>query len=75
MATKAEDIKVKVNYPEESSLQEEIGSIMAKWILNQQIELYGEENLKQVYPLWIKSKEATLNNIKLKNNKVGEIKQ
>ena len=57
MAIKSEDIKVKVNYPKESCWQEEIESVTARWILERQIELYGEEILSIVYPIWIKSKE------------------
>lgn len=65
MAVKAEDIKVIVNYPEELYLQEEIENLKSKWIFDRQIELYGEENLKIVYPLWIK-----LNETKLKDSKI-----
>lgn len=64
MAIKLEDIKVKVNYPKESSCKEEIETIKARWILERQIELYGEELLNIAYPLWIKSKES-----KVKDNK------
>lgn len=65
MAVKAEDIKVIVNYPEELYLQEEIENLKSKWIFDRQIELYGEENLNIVYPLWIK-----LNETKLKDSKI-----
>lgn len=66
MAIKSEDIKVRVNYPKEICWQEEIETIKARWILERQIELYGEEILNMVYPLWIKSKEIKLNKIKSK---------
>ena len=65
MAVKAEDIKVIVNYPEELYLQEEIENLKSKWIFDRQTELYGEENLNIVYPLWIK-----LNETKLKDSKI-----
>ena len=61
MAIKSEDIKVQVNYPKELFLQEEIETIKARWIIERQIELYGEEILNIVYPLWIKSKETKKN--------------
>ena len=62
MAIKSEDIRVKVKYPQESYWQEEIETTIAKWILDMQIELYGEVVLSEVYPLWIKSKEKLSKN-------------
>ena len=64
MAIKSEDIKVQVNYPKELFLQEEIETIKARWIIERQIELYGEEILNIVYPLWIKSKETKKTDMK-----------
>nr|WP_302416633.1 hypothetical protein [uncultured Romboutsia sp.] len=58
MAIKSEDIKVTINYPEQLYFHEEIESIKARWIFERQMELYGEEILNIVYPLWIKSKES-----------------
>lgn len=57
MRISSEDIKVIVNYPEEYDLNEEIENIKAKWILDQQIETYGEDNISRIYPIWIKIKE------------------
>ncbi|MBO3444951.1 hypothetical protein [Clostridium sp. CCUG 7971] len=57
MRISSEDIKVKVNYPEDSYWNDEIESIKAKWILDQQLELYGEENLVLAYQIWISIKE------------------
>ena len=67
MAIKLEDIKVQVNYPKEVYWQEEIETVMARWILERQIEIYGEEILNMVYPLWIKSKEIKSSYIESKN--------
>lgn len=63
MRISSDDIKVQINYPEEYRCNEEIESIKAKWILNQQLELYGEENLLQVYPIWIRIKEIESDDI------------
>lgn len=57
MRIRSEDIKVIENYPEEYDLKEEIENIKAKWILEQQIEMYGEDNISIIYPIWIKIKE------------------
>ena len=63
MGIKQEDIKVQVNYPEDAYWQEEIETIKARWILERQIELYGEEILNIVYPVWVKMKEAKVSDI------------
>ncbi|MRN24698.1 hypothetical protein EAI30_08725 [Romboutsia ilealis] len=57
MRISSEDIKVIVNYPEGYDLNEEIENIKAKWILDQQIETYGKDNISIIYPIWIKIKE------------------
>lgn len=62
MRITSSDIKVNVNYPSESNKDSEIKEIIAKWIFNQQINKYGEENLEKVYPIWIE-----YNNKKLKD--------
>lgn len=63
MAIKLEDIKVQVNYPKEVYWQEEIETVMARWILERQIEIYGEEILNIIYPIWIKMKETKVSDI------------
>lgn len=57
MRISSDDIKIQINYPEEYYWDEEIESIKAKWILERQIEVYGEENLSILYPIWISIKE------------------
>ena len=56
MRISSSDIKVNVNYPEQYEWDEEIKSTIAKWILNQQIEKYGEENVREAYNIWINDK-------------------
>ena len=46
MRISSNDIKVEVNYPEQYEWDEEIKSTISKWILERQIEKYGEESLK-----------------------------
>ena len=57
MAIKPEDIKITINYSNDIYLDELVDGIIAEWILDRQIELYGEEALRVAYPLWIKYKE------------------
>lgn len=57
MRIKSEDIKVKINYPENSYYDENIVNKITEWILNQQIDVYGKENLLVAYPIWIRIKE------------------
>lgn len=60
MRISSSDIKIKINYPEQCKWDEEIQSTIAKWILNQQIDRYGEEILKLAYPIWIEHKDMEL---------------
>lgn len=53
MRISSSDIKVKINYPERCEWDEKIQSTIAKWILDQQINKYGEENLNMAYNIWI----------------------
>lgn len=57
MRISSSDIKVKINYPEQYERDEEIQSIISRWILEQQINRYGEENLKVAYDIWLTMKE------------------
>ncbi|CZR97304.1 hypothetical protein CDFC105_70314 [Clostridioides difficile] len=63
MGIRTEDIKVRVNYPQQCYWEEEIETIKSKWILDQQLEMYGEENLLEVYPIWIRIKEIESDDI------------
>lgn len=56
MSISSDDIKVKRNYPGEPCLIEEIESLKAKWILDQQVEKYGEKIIDEVYQIWIRIK-------------------
>ena len=61
MSNNLNDIKVKVNYPQDEYWINEIETSIARWILNQQIQNIGEEDLKVVYPIWIRAKEIEIN--------------
>lgn len=62
MRISSNDIKVEVNYPEQYEWDEEIKSTISKWILNQQIDKYGEENLKMAYDIWLSMMEDEIKN-------------
>ncbi|MEG2787541.1 MAG: hypothetical protein RR942_06935 [Romboutsia sp.] len=69
------DIKVEVNYPNQDYWSKEIESIKAKWILEQQIELYGEINLSISYPIWIRIKELESKGITYEEAKKTAIRE
>lgn len=69
MRISSSDIKVEENYPEQCKCDEEIKRTTAKWILDQQIYRYGEEDLKRVYPIWISINELTHNGTSNKSEK------
>lgn len=54
---KEDNIKVIVEYPDDPEMVEEIERRKAKWILDRQIEKYGEEAISVAYPIWIRTKE------------------
>lgn len=57
MRISSSDIKVEINYPEQYEKDEDIKSTISKWILEQQIDKYGEENLKMAYDIWLTMNE------------------
>ena len=61
MRISSSDITVKINYPEQYEWDEKIQSTIAKWILKQQIENYGSENLELAYDIWIRIKKMEIN--------------
>lgn len=58
---KYNDIKIKVNYPEDKCWNEEIENRIAKWIFERQLDQY--ENIYDIYPIWIEIKGKESSNI------------
>ena len=65
MRISSSDIKVKVNYPEQYECDEDIKRTISKWILDQQVEKYGEKNLKieEMKTKWKELKSKAVRNI------------
>lgn len=55
MAKKEWNIKVIENFPDGD--RSYVDAMIAKWIVNQQRERYGDEVLEIAYPIWIRAKE------------------
>lgn len=55
MPKKRGEIKVIENFPDGDPLAKD--KAIARWIIKQQREKYGDESLSIAYPIWIRTKE------------------